>query len=91
MRSAISIGDIRVRDGGRLEMFRKIFGDDTADYAGTLQSYYRNGALLGWQSSFISAYATAHPWEDFAETGAHYLHIVDTLEMAGAFGIYVHP
>ena len=29
--------------------------------------------------NFVSAYATAHPWEDFAETWAHYLHIVDTL------------
>jgi hypothetical protein len=32
-----------------------------------------------------------HPWEDFAETWAHYLHIVDTLEMAGNFGIQVAP
>ena len=44
-----------------------------------------------WQERFVSAYATAHPWEDFAETWAHYLHIVDTIEMAGAFGIRVEP
>ena len=25
-----------------------------------------------------------HPWEDFAETWAHYIHIVDTLETANA-------
>jgi hypothetical protein len=36
-------------------------------------------------------YATTHPWEDFAETWAHYLHIVDTLETAGAFGLKVKP
>ena len=48
-----------------------------------------NGAPANWQDNFVSAYATAHPWEDFAETWAHYLHIVDTLEMARAFGIYV--
>ena len=44
-----------------------------------------------WQDDFISIYATTHPWEDFAETWAHYLHIVDTLETAGAFGLKVKP
>ena len=39
----------------------------------------------------MSAYAGAHPWEDFAETWAHYLHIVDTLETAAAFGLHVRP
>ena len=59
--------------------------------AQALQAYYANGAPPNWQDNFISAYATSHPWEDFAETWAHYLHIVDTLEMARAFGMYVHP
>lgn len=44
-----------------------------------------------WQQSYVSAYATTHPWEDFAETWAHYLHIVDTLEMAAEFGVEVRP
>jgi hypothetical protein len=35
-----------------------------------------------WQKSFISKYATSHPWEDWAETWAHYLHIMDMLETA---------
>jgi hypothetical protein len=35
----------------------------------------------------VSAYAAAHPWEDWAETFAHYLHIRDTLETASAFGL----
>ena len=61
------------------------------DYGTALQAYYANGAAPNWQDNFISAYATSHPWEDFAETWAHYLHIVDTLEMARAFGLYVHP
>jgi hypothetical protein len=74
-----------------VETCRKVFGDDTADYEQALQSYYANGAAPNWQESFISAYATSHPWEDFAETWAHYLHIVDTLEMARAFGMYIHP
>ena len=50
-----------------------------------------NGPPADWQSSFVSTYATAHPWEDFAETWAHYLHIVDTLETARSFGIKVRP
>jgi len=83
--------DVLVRDGGLIEPCRRIFGDETADYGAALQAYYANGAPPNWQDNFISAYATSHPWEDFAETWAHYLHIVDTLEMARAFGMYVHP
>jgi hypothetical protein len=83
--------DVLVRDGGLAEACRNIFGDETVDYGAALQAYYANGAPPNWQETFISAYATSHPWEDFAETWAHYLHIVDTLEMARAFGMYIHP
>jgi hypothetical protein len=83
--------DRLVRDGGRLDSFRTFFGDERADYVEALNGYYGRGAPAAWQSGYVSAYATAHPWEDWAETWAHYLHIVDTLEMAGAFGIRVRP
>jgi hypothetical protein len=83
--------DLLVREGGLIEDCRKIFGDETADYGAALQRHYAEGAPANWQENFISAYASSHPWEDFAETWAHYLHIVDTLEMARAFGMYVHP
>ena len=83
--------DVLVREGGLAEACRATFGDETADYGEALKAYYANGAPPDWQDHFISAYATSHPWEDFAETWAHYLHIVDTLEMARAFGMYVHP
>jgi hypothetical protein len=83
--------DLLVRDAGRTEECRAVFGDERADYAEALQTYYANGAPADWQNNFISAYATAHPWEDFAETWAHYLHIVDTLETATAFGLKIHP
>jgi hypothetical protein len=83
--------DVLVRDGGLLQACRNVFGDETVDYGEALKAYYANGAPPNWQDNFISAYATSHPWEDFAETWAHYLHIVDTLEMARAFGMYVHP
>jgi hypothetical protein len=83
--------DRLVRDGGRLEECRAVFGDDTQDYGQALQIHYQQGAPANWQENFVSAYATTHPWEDFAETWAHYLHIVDTLEMAAAFGLRVRP
>jgi hypothetical protein len=83
--------DRLVRDEGRLEECRAVFGDERADYDQALKTYYANGPAPNWQNSFISAYATAHPWEDFAETWAHYMHIVDTLEMAASFGIAIHP
>jgi hypothetical protein len=69
-----------------LERARSLFGDERADYQQALSRYYANGPRPGWQQSFISAYASAHPWEDWAETWAHYLHMVDTLETAHDFG-----
>jgi hypothetical protein len=83
--------DVLVRDAGRLEECRAVFGDERESYADALKRHYAEGAPAGWQDHFISSYATTHPWEDFAETWAHYLHIVDTLEMAAAFGLRVEP
>ena len=83
--------DRLVRDEGRLDQCRAVFGDDRQDYDQALQRHYGSGPPANWQDHFISAYATTHPWEDFAETWAHYLHIVDTLEMAGSFGVRVEP
>ena len=83
--------DILVRDGGRLEQCRAAFGDDSQDYEAALRRHYAQGAPPDWPQRFVSAYATSHPWEDFAETWAHYLHIVDTLETASAFGLRIKP
>ena len=83
--------DRLVRDGGMLDACRRVFGDDRDDYDEALQKHYANGAPPNWQEQFVSSYATTHPWEDFAETWAHYLHIVDTLEMAGAFNLRASP
>ena len=79
--------DRLVRDAGKEEEYRAIFGDERADYGQALQNHYGNGPPADWENSFISSYATAHPWEDWAETFAHYIHIVDALETAAAFGI----
>jgi hypothetical protein len=74
-----------------LQGFRQLFGDESADYSAALERYYRQGPLANWSNKYISAYATAHSWEDWAETWAHYLHIIDTLETAYAFGLSVDP
>jgi hypothetical protein len=73
-----------------VEAFRAVFGDERQDYAAALQRHYANGAPPDWQERYVSAYATAHPWEDWAETWAHYLHMLDTLETAASFGIAVN-
>ncbi len=78
-------------DENLLEAFRARFGDEREDYDAALQRHYNEGAPAFWQNEFVSVYATTHPWEDFAETWAHYLHIVDTLETARAFGIKIKP
>ena len=83
--------DRLVRDTIAIEPFRQMFGDDRANYAQALKTHYQNGAPVDWRERFVSAYATSHAWEDFAETFAHYLHIVDTLETADAFGVKVRP
>ena len=83
--------DLLVDGGPALDRFRSLFGDERADYGLALQTYYANGAPLGWYQTHISAYATAHPWEDFAESFAHHLHITDTVEMAASFGLRARP
>lgn len=71
--------------------FRALFGDERQDYGASLQRHYAAGPAAGWQQGYVSAYAAMHPWEDFAETWAHYMHIADTLETANAFGLRVKP
>lgn len=83
--------DRLVRDSHWLGPVRELFGDDSLDYAEALKNHYENGAPSDWQTSFVSAYATMHPWEDWAESWAHYLHILDTLETAYAFGLKIRP
>jgi hypothetical protein len=67
--------------------FRRLFGDERADYAEAVQRNYKQGPPADWPSRFVSAYASTHPWEDWAETWAHYLHIADTLATAISFGL----
>lgn len=72
----------RIRDG-----FSTLFGDETMDYRGALDRHYREGPSADWRKYYISAYASVHPMEDWAETWGHYLHIQDALETAAAYGV----
>jgi hypothetical protein len=67
-----------------IDEFRRLFGDERQDYAAALKAHYDAGPSTRWRQSHISSYASAHPWEDWAETWAHYLHIVDTQDSAAA-------
>ena len=78
-------------DADRLAECRALFGDDREEYAAALQRHYEGGPPAGWQEQFVTAYASAHPWEDWAETWAHYLHMTDTLEIAAACGMSLRP
>jgi hypothetical protein len=83
--------DRLVRDRRDQEAFRSVFGDERQDYGAALQQHYAQGPVPGWEQSYVSAYAASHPWEDFAETWAHYFHIVDALDTADAFGLRTYP
>lgn len=76
-----------VRGDERLERCRELFGDESKDYQAEIDRHYAEGPPEGWEQSYISTYATMHPFEDFAETWAHYLHIADTIETAREFGL----
>ncbi len=67
--------------------YRELFGDERQDYDAALAANYRDGPPSDWSMRFVSAYASMHPWEDWAETWAHYLHMVDTVDTALSFGI----
>jgi hypothetical protein len=83
--------DRLIAESDNLAKFRKVFDDERRDYAEALKQNYKNGPPANWQQNFVSTYASCHPWEDFAETWAHYFHMVDTLETARAFGLSVRP
>ena len=79
--------NVLVRGDAEWEECRTLFGDERASYRDAIARHYKFGAPDGWRESFISEYATMHPWEDFAECFAHYLHITGTLQTAAAAGV----
>ena len=73
----------------RLEEFRALFGDEREPYPEALERHHKEGPPSSWSNQFVSAYATMHPWEDWAETWAHYLHMVDTLDTAESYAMAI--
>jgi hypothetical protein len=78
-----------VEQAGELDRCRELFGDERTDYDEALQRHYEQGPPPDWADRHVSAYATMHPWEDWAETFAHYLHIRDTLQTAAAYNMII--
>lgn len=81
--------ELLIRDSDFLGPFRECFGDERRDYQQALAHYYQEGSPHAWERTFISAYAASHPWEDWAESWAHYLLMFDALETAYQFGFSV--
>lgn len=78
--------DVLIR-GRREQECAAVFGDHlNPAYGDALATYYQSGPPANWRDSFVSAYATMHPWEDFAETWAVYLDLTSTLETAAQNG-----
>lgn len=71
--------------------FRELFGDERVDYGESLNRYYNGERPNNWKQYYISEYATAHPWEDWAESWAHYLHIHSLVETARDAGLRLEP
>jgi hypothetical protein len=80
---------VLLTDDAGWDRCRALFGDERTSYKDAITRHYATGAPADWHESFISEYATMHPWEDFAETFAHYLHITGTLQTAAAIGIHL--
>lgn len=83
--------EILINGSSYQDEFRKLFGDERADYSAALKHHYDTGAPADWAENYISAYASSHPWEDWAETWAHYLHVTDGLHTALAWGVDLRP
>jgi hypothetical protein len=83
--------DLLIKESPRLGDFRRQFGDETANYDNALKQHYEHGPASDWPQRFLSSYASVHPWEDWAETWAHYLHMTDTLETAAVCGLSLQP
>ena len=73
-----------IQDTPRIDEFRQLFGDEREDYGAALERHHAQGPPPDWAQRHVSAYASSHPWEDWAETWAHYLHMVDALDTAAA-------
>lgn len=76
-----------VEGAKQIKTFRALFGDERRSYSEAIERHHSFGAPANWQTHFVSAYATSHPWEDWAETWAHFLHMTETIDTADSAGM----
>ena len=74
-----------------LAEFRELFGDERADYGGALDEHYARVDDGTWRDDHASFYASAHPWEDFAESWAQLMHVHDVVETGASWGVVSSP
>lgn len=68
--------------------FIAVFGNHkNPPYHESIDRYYQNGPPYDWREHYTSAYASMHPWEDFAETFTTYLEMVAVLDTAHHMGL----
>jgi hypothetical protein len=79
--------NVLVRDTAWHAPFRELFGDERRDYGEALRRNYEQGPPADWPERFISSYAAMHPWEDWAESWAHYMHLRSTLQTVASWGL----
>jgi hypothetical protein len=70
-----------------LEAFRAMFGDERIDYAAEMQRHFNDGPPPDWRQRYLTAYASSHPHEDWAETAAHLVHLTDIADSFVAAGL----
>ena len=78
-------------DPARRSEFRDVFGDETVDYARSLDDHYSRGDDGSWRGDHVSFYAAAHPWEDYAESWAQVMHVHDVVSTGSAWGVVDSP
>jgi hypothetical protein len=78
-------------DAERLTAFRQLFGDERIDYTQALEAHYGRADDGSWRDDYASFYASAHPWEDFAESWAQLMHVHDVVETGSEWGVVQAP
>jgi hypothetical protein len=78
---------VLIEGADRLERFRTVFGDERQNYQSALGGHHAGAVPADWQALHVSAYSSSHPWEDWAETWAHYLHMIDAVDTAESEGM----
>jgi len=78
---------VLIAESPEIDGFRSVFGDERADYAAALATYYAQQERTPAGEGFVSDYARSHPLEDWADTWAHYMHMWDALDTAHGYGL----